>query len=99
METLRQEQKIHREIVRRALERSRAGQEERERVLFQKDLLNALRELTGLPQKELEQIAHEVIAGPASNGAGYFSIPYQLLFTGLLAITVLAIPVLAMWFI
>ncbi|MBW1945651.1 MAG: hypothetical protein JRJ51_22890, partial [Deltaproteobacteria bacterium] len=42
----REEGRIQREIIRRALEQSRMAQEERERLLERKDTLEVLQEMT-----------------------------------------------------
>ena len=99
MKTRRKEERLHREIIRRALERSRSAQEEREGVLFRKDLLDALQEMTDLAPVELERIADDVTTAPVSNGEGYFSVRYQLFFTAILALAVFAIPILTIWLI
>ena len=95
----REEAGIQREIIRRALERSRMAQEERERLLEQKDTLAVLQEMTGLTPVELEHIAHDVTHGSVHEGEGFFSVKNQILFTGISALTVLGIPLVTIWFI
>lgn len=95
----RGEGRVQREIIRRVLEQSRMDQEEKERLLERKDTLEVLQEMTDLAPVELEQIAHNVSLGSVHDGEGFFSVKNQILFTGILAFTVLGIPILTIWLI
>ena len=95
----REEGRIQREIIRRALEQSRMAQEERERLLERKDTLEVLQEMTALTPVELERIAHCVSHGSVHAGEGFFSVKNQILFAGISAFTLLGIPVLTIWLI
>ena len=95
----REEGRIQREIIRRALEQSRMAQEERERLLERKDTLKVFQEMTALTPVELEHIAHGVSHGSVHDGEGFFSVKNQILFTGISAFTLLGIPILTIWLI
>jgi len=91
------EEKIEQEIVRRALKRSYFRKKEKEQLLYTKDIVDALDEITNLPREELEQIAGETKTYDAEDGEGFFSIRHQVIFVGLSVLTLLGVPVLAVW--
>ncbi|UCF56690.1 MAG: hypothetical protein JSW15_11565 [Deltaproteobacteria bacterium] len=91
------EEKIEEEILRRALKRSHIRQQEKEKVLYTQDMLDALQEITGLPCAELEKIAEEVRSSYLYEDEGLFSIKYQLIFVGIFVLIVLSIPILGIW--
>lgn len=91
------EEKIEEEILRRALKRSHIRQQEKEKVLYTQDMLDALQEITGLPYAELDKITEEVKSSYLYEDEGLFSIKYQLIFVGIFVLIVLSIPILAIW--
>ena len=91
------EEKIEQEIVRRALKRSYFHKREKEKRLHAKDVLDVLEEMTDLPRYELMKIAEEVKTAYAEDGEGLFSIRYQLILVGLPILTLLGLPILAVW--
>ena len=97
MESIREEAGIQREIIRRALLKARAGQEEEERLLGRKDTLDTLREMTGLDRCELERIADGVITSRGSSDAGLFSVKHQIFYTAVMVFAFLGIPTLTIW--
>ncbi len=99
MINIREERRIQREIIRRALESARMGQEERERLRDRRDTLEVLREMTGLTSLELEHIADGVVASRKSTDAGFFSVKNQIIYTGVMVSAVLGIPIMMIWLI
>jgi hypothetical protein len=85
-------EKIQQQIIWRALEKSKAKEQER-RV---GDVVDSLEEMTDLPRSELGQIAAQVLEANTAKEDRFFSIKQQLLVTGA---TLLACFLLLAWFI
>lgn len=88
---------IEGEFLRRALKRSYYHEQEKERRIYTKDMLDVLEDMTDLPRDELERIAEEVELSYADDGESFFSLRYQLVFVGLSMMALFGIPVLAVW--
>ena len=91
------EEKMREEILTRALKRSYLRQKEQERQVNTQDLIDTLEEITHLPREELDRIAEEVRKTYADKGEGFFAIRHQVIFIALFALTLLGIPMLAVW--
>jgi hypothetical protein len=83
-------EKIQRQIIWRALEKSKA--KERERSVG--DVIDSLQEMTDLSRSELDQIAAQVVETNTGNEDRFFSIKQQLFVTGA---TLLACILLLAW--
>ena len=77
----KQEAKIQKEIRRRAFEQADAWQEEKLQSQRTKHTLDALHEVTGLPQPQLESIADEITLSLQVMNERFFSIKNQILMT------------------
>lgn len=73
------EEKIRKEIRKRAFEHSDRLQQERHNVQNIQYTLDALQEVTGLPHQELEAIAQDVKISFEVSGDEFFSIKNQIL--------------------
>ena len=93
----RAENKINQEVIRRAIERSDVKTQEKEKLLKQQDVIDALEDVTDLPRLELEQIAREVRESYANSGDEFFSVKHQLLIIGLIGFTVVSFIAFAVW--
>jgi len=78
---IEKQERIHKEIRRRALERARLVDRNEQKLLHTKHTLDALEEVTGLPRSDLERIAEEVNGTCFQEEEGAFSIKNQLLFS------------------
>jgi hypothetical protein len=72
------EEKIQREIIRRALERSRGKEQERKI----QDVVEVLCDMTDLSRNELNRIAARVMETNPGDNDRFFSINQQLFVTG-----------------
>ena len=77
----KQEAKIQKEIRRRAFEQADAWQAEKLQSQRTKHTLDALHEVTGLPQPQLESIADEITLSLQVTNERFFSIKNQILMT------------------
>jgi hypothetical protein len=75
------EAKIQKEIRRRALDRAHLLRQEKQNLQQTKYTLDALEEVTGLPQSDLESIADEVRFSHQMTHDDFFSIKNQILMT------------------
>jgi hypothetical protein len=73
------EEKIRKEIRKRALERAEILRQEEQNLQKTGYTLNALQEVTGLPRPHLESIADEVTLSFQVASDGFFSIKNQIL--------------------
>ena len=77
----KQEATIQKEIRRRAFEQADAWQAEKLQSQRTKHTLDALHEVTGLPQTQLESIADEITLSLQVTNERFFSIKNQILMT------------------
>jgi len=80
MTRIEKQDRIHKEIRRRALERARLLARNEQKMFHTKHTLDALEEVTGLPRADLERIADEVNGTYFPEDEGAFSIKNQLIF-------------------
>ena len=73
------EAKVRKEIRKRALERADIMRWERQNLQKTQHTLDALQEVTGLPQPELEAISNEVLLSFKVSRDEFFSIRNQIL--------------------
>ena len=91
------ENKINEEIIRRAVKQSDLKALEKEKLLKQQDVIDALEDVTHLPRLELENIAREVRESYAHGGDDFFSLKHQILMTVLLVSLFVSIIAAAVW--
>ena len=77
----KQEARIQKEIRRRAFEQADTWQEEKLQSQRTKHTLDALHEVTGVPQPQLESIADEITLSLQVTNERFFSIKNQILMT------------------
>ena len=91
------ERKLNEEIIRRAIEQSDFQEQEKEKLLKQRDIIDALEEVTDLPRVELEKIAREVRESFTNGGEAFFSIKHQIILATLIISAVLSIIAFVVW--
>ena len=91
------ENKINEEIIRRAIKRSGFREQEKEKLLNQQDIMDALEDVTNLPRLELENIAREVRESYTHGSKDFFSIKHQFFLAALMGFILLSIIAFAVW--
>jgi len=91
------ENKINKEIVLRAVNRSGFGMRERERRLHHQDILDALEDVTHLPRWELESISRDVRESYARRGGDFFSVKHQAVLAASMGSFLFGLIALAVW--
>ena len=91
------ENKINQEIIRRAIERSSIGEQEKKELHRRQSVIDALEEVTDLTRSELEDIAREVRESYASVNEDFFSIKQQFKLVALFGSLLMGIIAVVVW--